>query len=53
MKMAEREMFAQTGMNPFLGTNNYLNDIMAQDQFLKPVSTNWDREKNGTNNDSN
>ena len=53
MKMAEREMFAQTGMNPFLGTNNYLNDIMAQDQFLKPVSTNCDREKNGTNNDSN
>ncbi len=46
-RMAEREMYAQTGRNPFLenSSNNYINDIMAQDKFLKPVSTNWDREK--------
>jgi hypothetical protein len=39
-RMAERDMIATTGMNPFLGTNNYVNDVVAQDRFLKPVSTN-------------
>lgn len=51
IRMAEREMYAQTGMNPFLENNNnsYINNIIAQDKFLKPVSTNWDREKTNTN----
>lgn len=52
IKMAEREMFAQTGMNPFLGTNNYINDIMAHDKFLKPVATNWDKEKQTNTNEN-
>ena len=38
-KMAEREMFATCGMNPFLGTNNYVNDVVTQNTFLKPTYT--------------
>jgi hypothetical protein len=43
-KMAEREMIAQIGQNPFF-TNNitdndeYVNNVSIQDKFLKPVST--------------
>jgi hypothetical protein len=38
-KMAVREMISQHGKNPFSPNNNYLDDIITQDQFLKPVST--------------
>ena len=37
-KIADREMIAQRGFNPFLQTN-YVNDIVSHDMFLKPVNT--------------
>jgi len=44
-KMAERDLICQVSMNPYLTTNNYLNDVTNRDTFLKPQATNWDREK--------
>lgn len=44
-KLAERQMFGQINMNPFMTNNNYLEDVSTRDQFLKPMATNWDREK--------
>jgi hypothetical protein len=38
-KMAGRDMLQQIGFNPFLGQNNYIDDISVRDQFLKPVNT--------------
>jgi len=43
-KMAEREMVGQIGMNPFM-QRNYLEDVMVQENFLKPISTSLEREK--------
>jgi len=43
-KMSEREIMGQIGQNPFLPNHNYLNDIVTQDQFLKPVSTTTEKE---------
>jgi hypothetical protein len=43
-KMSEREIMGQIGQNPFLPNHNYLNDIMTQDQFLKPMSTTTEKE---------
>jgi len=43
-KIADRDMFMQVGANPFLQNNNYVNDILVQDRFLKPVSTSMERE---------
>ena len=40
-KMAEREMIAQIGTNPF--TNNYSQDVSVQDNFLKPQSTTYEK----------
>jgi hypothetical protein len=37
--MAGRDMLQQIGFNPFLGQNNYIDDISVRDQFLKPVNT--------------
>ena len=42
-KMSEREMIGQIGMNPF-SNSNYINDVMVQENFLKPVSTSSGRE---------
>jgi len=44
-KMAEREMVSQIGHNPFLDANDYVNNIVARDLFLKPKNSNADREK--------
>ena len=44
-KMSEREMIGQIGMNPF-SNNNYINDVMVQENFLKPISTSAGRENN-------
>ena len=44
-KLAERDLMCQVSMNPYLTTNNYLNDVSNRDTFLKPQATNWDREK--------
>jgi hypothetical protein len=43
-KMAEREMVGQIGMNPFM-QRNYLEDVMVQENFLKPISTSLEKEK--------
>ena len=42
-KMAERQMIGQIGMSPFV-SRNYLEDVIVQDQFLKPVSTSLEKE---------
>ena len=44
-RMSEREMIGQIGMNPFHSNNNYMNDLQVQDEFLKPISTTFEREK--------
>ena len=44
-KISEREMVGQMGRNPFMLDNNYINDVMIQENFLKPISTTGDREK--------
>ena len=36
--------------NPFLSENNYVDDVLVRDQFLKPVNTTFDRIKNTTEN---
>jgi|UniRef100_A0A6C0DDN8 hypothetical protein len=48
-KMSEREMFGQINQNPFLVQNNYLDDLMNQEKFLKPMSTSTEKEKNSSN----
>jgi hypothetical protein len=48
-KMSEREMFGQINQNPFLVQNNYLDDLMNQEKFLKPMSTSSEKEKNNAN----
>ena len=43
-KMADRELLAQRGVNPFLQTS-YVSDIVTRDMYLKPVNTTHGREK--------
>lgn len=43
-KIADRQMIAQRGVNPYLQTN-YVNDIVSCDKFLKPMNTNFERLK--------
>ena len=38
-------MLAQRGVNPFLQTTSYVNDIVTRDIFLKPVNTTQGRTK--------
>lgn len=63
-RLAEREMMPQCGTNPFLqpvnndysfsNENNYVNDVMTRDMFLKPINTSTDKIKNkNQNNDDN
>lgn len=44
-RMSEREMFGQINQNPFLVRNNYIDDLMVQDKFLKPICTTMEKEK--------
>lgn len=44
-KIADRELVQQIGFNPFLGNQNYLQDIEVRDQFLKPVNTTQEKIK--------
>ena len=37
MKIASREMFNKINQNPFLLKNDYVSDIVNQDQYLKPI----------------
>ena len=46
-KMSEREMIGQIGMSPF-SNSNYINDVMVQENFLKPVSTSSGRENHSS-----
>lgn len=45
-KLAERQMFANVSMNPYLMNNDYVNDISVQNDFLKPQTTSLERESN-------
>ena len=47
-KMADREMLAQRGVNPFL-QSSYVNDIVTRDMFLKPINTTQGRAKENSN----
>jgi hypothetical protein len=49
-KLAERQMMSQINMNPYLTNNDYVNDISIRDSFLKPLSTNTERQQNIENN---
>lgn len=42
LKIADREMIAQRGVNPFMQTS-YVNDVVAQDMFMKPINTTFGR----------
>ncbi len=44
LKLADRELTPQRGVNPFLQTD-YVNDVAARDMFLKPVNTTFERIK--------
>jgi hypothetical protein len=43
-KIADREMIAQRGFNPFLQTS-YVNDIVTRDMYLKPINTTFEKSK--------
>jgi hypothetical protein len=43
-KIADREMIAQRGFNPFLQTS-YVDDIVTCDMFLKPINTTFEKSK--------
>ena len=43
-KIADRQLIQQIGYNPFLGNNDYVNDITVRDQFLKPINTKTETE---------
>jgi len=45
VKMSDRELVTQRGVNPFLQTS-YVNDIVTRDMFLKPINTTQGRTKN-------
>ena len=45
-RMSEREMFGQINQNPFLVSNKYIDDLMVQEKFLKPICTSLEKEKN-------
>jgi len=51
VKMADRELVSQRGVNPFLQTS-YVNDIVTRDMFLKPINTTQGRTKNSNSNDN-
>ena len=47
-KIADRQLVQQRGFNPFLGDNDYVNDVTVRDQFLKPMNTTSDRVASST-----
>jgi hypothetical protein len=48
-KMSERSMLAQCGTNPFLNNNNYVQDVVTRDMFLKPMNTSTAEKSNKSN----
>ena len=51
LKIADREMISQRGVNPFLQTS-YVNDVVAHDMFLKPINTTFENLKEKSNKES-
>ena len=47
-RMNEREMVAQTNLNPFL-SSNYLEDLQVQENFLTPQNSNTSEYKYNSN----
>ena len=47
-KMSEREMVCQVGQNPFMPNSNYLDDVIAHEQFLNPINSSMEREKHSS-----
>ena len=45
MKIASREMFNKINQNPFLLGNDYVSDIVNQDQYLKPTKEYSNKER--------
>jgi hypothetical protein len=43
-KLSDREMMIQRGGNPFFQTS-YINDVVTQDMYLKPINTTQGRIK--------
>ena len=39
-RIANRHMIIQTAINPFISTENYLDDLQVQDTFLRPKDSN-------------
>jgi len=48
-QISDRELVQQRGFNPFLGANDYANDISIHDKYLKPLNTTTDRIKTTDN----
>mgnify|MGYP003343859267 CR=1 FL=1 len=42
IKMANRDMIIQRGVNPFLSGNNYIQDIINQEKYLRQNNLNDD-----------
>lgn len=42
MKQANRDMIIQRGVNPFLSGNNYIQDIINQEKYLRQNNLNDD-----------
>ena len=50
-KIADRELLKQIGYNPFLGDNNYVENISISNQFLKPLNTTTEKNSNTNSNE--
>lgn len=44
-RLSERQMVSQINMNPYLMNNNYVDDIQAHSDFMKPQSSSYNKEK--------
>ena len=40
-RLSKRKLVTNCKINPYLTSNNYLNDISVQDQFLRPKNSNF------------
>jgi hypothetical protein len=40
-RLSKRKLVTNRKINPYLTTNDYLNDITVQDQFLRPKNSNF------------
>ena len=43
-RMSQRDKIIQTSINPFMTSNNYLDDLRIQDNFLRPKDSNLKSE---------